>query len=145
MFKARNAKSWQREFPVGFPVYTLCFEFVIHQHFSRFCCLCRKQMRDLSKTCLATELIRSILRWKNCTCAEALVQFFRAKIERINTVARHVLLHAQMVHWPINATKMLCLHIAAALLLLSGSIVYGWFVLFDQNAMTIVDRIGKLT
>ena len=31
-------------------------------------------MRDWSKTCLATVLIRSILRWKNCTRAEALGQ-----------------------------------------------------------------------
>ena len=37
-------------------------------------------------------LIRSILCWKNCTRAEALVHISRAKIERINTVARHVLL-----------------------------------------------------
>ena len=33
-------------------------------------------MRAWSKTCLATVLIRSILRWKNCTRAVALVQFF---------------------------------------------------------------------
>ena len=49
-------------------------------------------MRDKSKTCLATVLIRLILRWKNCPRAEALVQFSSAKIERINTVAGHVLL-----------------------------------------------------
>ena len=61
--------------------------------FSRFFCLYRTQMRDYSKTCLATVLIRSILRWKNCTCAEALVPFSRAKIERINKVARHVVIH----------------------------------------------------
>ena len=45
-----------------------------------------------SKTCLATVLIRLILRWKNCTSASARVQFFQRKIEWINTVARHVLL-----------------------------------------------------
>ena len=31
-------------------------------------------------------------RWKNCTSASAQVQFSQRKIERINTVARHVLL-----------------------------------------------------
>ena len=46
VFKARDAKAWQREFPVGIPVKTLCFKFIIHQSFSRFCCLYRKQMRD---------------------------------------------------------------------------------------------------
>ena len=46
VFKARDAKIRKREFPVGFPVLTLCFELVIHQHFSRFCGLYRKQMRD---------------------------------------------------------------------------------------------------
>ena len=46
VFKARDAKAWQREFPVGFPVKTLCFKLIIHQRFSRFCCLYRKQMRD---------------------------------------------------------------------------------------------------
>ena len=40
-------------------------------------------------------VIRSIFRWKNCTRAEALVQFSPRKIERINRPTRHVLLHAQ--------------------------------------------------
>ena len=72
--------------------YSLCLEFVINQHFSRYCCLCGKQVHDWSKTYLVGLLIRSIFRWKNCTRAEALVQFFAQKLERINRPARHVLL-----------------------------------------------------
>ena len=49
-----------------------------------------------SKTCLATVLIRSIFARKICTSASARVQFFQRKIERINTVARHVLLKSRI-------------------------------------------------
>ena len=38
-------------------------------------------------------LIRSILRWKTALALKRSCNFSRAKIERINTVARHVLLH----------------------------------------------------
>ena len=40
-------------------------------------------------------LIRSILRWKTALALKRSCNFSRAKIERINTVARHVLLHDQ--------------------------------------------------
>ena len=52
-----------------------------------------------SETCLATVLIRSIFarELENCTSASTRVQFFQRKIERINTVARHVLLWTRML------------------------------------------------
>ena len=77
---------------------SLCPEFVIHQHFSRCCCSYRKQMRDYSKTCLPTVLICLILQWKTALALKRSCNFSRAKIERINTVARHVLLHGQPTH-----------------------------------------------
>ena len=40
-------------------------------------------------------LIRSILRWKTALALKRSCIFSRAKIERINTVARHVLLQNQ--------------------------------------------------
>ena len=72
--------------------WSIWLKFVIRQHFSWCCCSYRKQIRDQSKTCLVGLLIRSILRWKNCTRAEALVQLFPRKIERINRPTRHVFL-----------------------------------------------------
>ena len=52
------------------------------------------QCADCRKTRFVGLLIRSILRWKNCTRAEALVPFFPRKIERINRPARHVFLQS---------------------------------------------------
>ena len=43
-------------------------------------------------------LIRSILRWKTALALKRSCNFSRAKIERINTVARHVLLHNHQPH-----------------------------------------------
>ena len=43
-------------------------------------------------------LIRSILRWKTALALKRSCNFSRAKIERINTVARHVLLHSLVPH-----------------------------------------------
>ena len=44
-------------------------------------------------------LIRLIVRWKNCTRAETLVQFFPHKIEQMNRPTRHVFLHKQSRRW----------------------------------------------
>ena len=42
-------------------------------------------------------LIRSILRWKTALALKRSCNFSRAKIERINTVARHVLLQKNII------------------------------------------------
>ena len=77
MFKARDANVWQRIFPVGYPVevsasYSFYINiFVVARIESRFVIK--------AKHYLVVLLIRSILRRKNCTSAEALVQFSRVK------------------------------------------------------------------
>ena len=45
-------------------------------------------------------LIRSILRWKTALALKRSCNFSRAKIERTNTVARHVLLHTLLQYQP---------------------------------------------
>ena len=49
MFEARDVKTWQRRFPVGFLVRACALSFFIHQHFSRLFCFYRKQGWGLLK------------------------------------------------------------------------------------------------
>ena len=62
--------------------WSLCGKFVIHQHFS-WCCCSYSKMFDLSKICLVGLLIRLILCWKNCTRAEAHVQYLPPKSNKL--------------------------------------------------------------
>ena len=64
--------------------YNLCLEFVINQHFSRYCCSYRKLMRDLSKTALSLKRSRNLS---------------REKIERIDRSTRHVSLQNYTIQY----------------------------------------------
>ena len=77
MFKACDANVWQREFPVGFPVEVSAlnslFINIFHDVVARIESRCMIKAKHVLLVCL---LIRSILGWKNCTRAVALVQFY---------------------------------------------------------------------
>ena len=69
MFKPRDANTWQRKFPIGFPLGDFRVEFLpwicYSSTFSRYFCSYGKQVINWSKTSLIALLIRSILpRWK---------------------------------------------------------------------------------
>ena len=93
MFKARDSNTWQRQFPVEFPVQCFCLEFVIHQRFSRRCCSYRRPMRDLNKTCLIGLLISSILRWKIAFALKCSCTFSRTKSNELSGQQNIYLLH----------------------------------------------------
>ena len=91
MFKARDPKSWQRNFRYHFRL-----EFVSWISYSStfFTMLLLVWKADAwlkqNMSCWSVNSFDFLL--ENCTRAEALVQFFQRKIERINRPTRHVLL-----------------------------------------------------
>ena len=94
MFKARDANVWQCEFPVGFPVDVSALNSIIINIFHDAVAFIESRCVVKAKhVCWSVNSFDSILRWKNCNRAEALMQFFPRKIERINRPTRHVFLH----------------------------------------------------
>ena len=102
MFKACDAKAWQREFLVGFPV-SLCLEFVIYQHFSRCCCSIESRcMIKQNMSCWYVSLFHFY--WKNWTCVEVRMWFFQQKINKLTD-------QQDMFYYKINSLPVNAKHV----------------------------------
>ena len=72
MFKARDAKAWQREFPVGSPVTVCAPNVLLIDVFLDIVARTENRCAIKATRVFVGVLIRSIFRWKNCTRARAM-------------------------------------------------------------------------
>ena len=98
MYKARDAKTWQRKFPVWLPV-GVCASNLLFINTFHDAVVCIETNAWL-KQALAYWAVNSFgFALEKLPHAEALVQYFPRKIECINRPTRHVLLHYTAVKY----------------------------------------------